>query len=433
MNTARKRSDRYKILTGNLCSNCERPAAYIKEKNKDGKVYYYCNPNQGGCGHMRLKPEEGAVEKTFDEPVEMSVFSWNGMVDTTLSPNDSIRYYKSFLQSGVLSMDPRTGFVKAWVGGIDFKNFQYDHVGSARRQVGSTFKPFVYATALREGMDPCMQLPDQTVCFDMPEGQDQWCPKSSNSGKMVTLQYGLANSMNNITAWLMKQYGPEAVTKLARDMGIKNNLDPVPSLCLGVADLTLKEMTGAFASFANKGVHIEPIIFTHIDDKNGNTIYSVIPETYEALDEVSAYRTIQLMKGVVDGAKNPSTGKISGTGVRLRHGWGDRKYYGNLKTPIAGKTGTTQNNSDGWFIGITPDLVTGVWVGAEDRSVRFDDTSLGQGANMALPIFGYYMNKVYEDESITISKGNFERPNGVDADLVCEEEIDSIEAEPDWQ
>jgi penicillin-binding protein 1A len=433
MNSARKRSDRYKILTGKMCGNCERPAAYIKEVKLDGRTYFECLEKKGGCSHQRLKPEEAEIEEIFDTPVEMQVFSWKGMVDTTFSPNDSIRYYKSFLQSGVLSMDPHTGYVKAWVGGVDFKNFQYDHVGTARRQVGSTFKPFVYATALREGMDPCMLLPNQPVCFDMPEGQEQWCPKGGPYGGVVTLKYALANSMNPITAWLMKQYGPEAVTKLARDMGIKNKLDPVPSLCLGVADLTLKEMTGAFAAFANKGVHIEPIIFTHIDDKNGNTIYSVIPETYEALDEVSAYRTLELLKAVVDGAKNPTTGKVSSTGGRLRQSWGEREHYGNLTTPIAGKTGTTQNNSDGWFIGITPDLVTGVWVGAEDRSVRFDDTSLGQGANMALPIFGYFMNKVYKDEEIRISKKDFERPEELESEPDCDEKQDQdVNTEPDW-
>ncbi len=218
----------------------------------------------------------------------------------------------------------------------------------------------------------------------------------------------------------MKQYGPAAVIKLARSMGVESPLDPVPSLCLGVADLTLEEMVGAFSTFANDGVYIHPIVFTRIEDKNGNTIFDMTPKTQEALDPRTSYIMLGMLKGVVDGAYNPSTGRTVGTGMRLRMGWGDRAKYGNIKYPTAGKTGTTQNNSDGWFIGITPDLVTGVWTGADDRSVRFSRTDLGQGANMALPIYGYYMNKVYADSTIDISKGDFEKPDGIgDIDLDC--------------
>jgi penicillin-binding protein 1A len=367
-------------------------------------------------------PDEAGIAKSFLTPVPMKVFSWHGEVDTLLSPDDSIRYYKSFLQSGLLSMDPHTGFVKAWVGGIDYKHFQYDHVATARRQVGSTFKPFVYATAIREGLQPCLELPNQKTCFPMPAGQPEWCPQNSDNayGGMVTLEYALANSMNTITAWLMKQYGPPAVITLARHMGVNSPLDPVPSLCLGVADLTLMEMTAAFSTFANDGVWIKPVVYTRIEDKNGNTILDVVPETEEALDPRTSYIMLDMLKGVVDGAFNPSTGRSSGTGMRLRMGWGNRAKYGNIKYPTAGKTGTTQNNSDGWFIGITPDLVTGVWTGAADRSVRFSRTDLGQGANMALPIYGYYMNKVYADSSITISRGDFERPADIgEVDLDC--------------
>jgi penicillin-binding protein 1A len=258
----------------------------------------------------------------------------------------------------------------------------------------------------------------------MPPGQPDWCPENSDAvyGGMVTLEYALANSMNTVTAWLMKQYGPQAVTVLARHMGVKSPLEAVPSLCLGVADLTLMEMTGAFASFANQGVYIEPILFTRIEDKNGNTIYDVTPSTYEALDEITAFKMLKILKGVTDGAYNPSTGKVVGTGLRLRTSWGNRQKYANIKFPTAGKTGTTQNNSDGWFIGITPDLVTGVWTGADDRSVRFSSTDKGQGANMALPIYGYYMNGVYADPSIDISTGDFEVPEGFDpATLNCRE------------
>ncbi len=417
LNTAMKRSVRYKVLTGKQCGNCERPAKYIETKQHEGRNHYHCRPDLGGCDTYWPVVKEDEIPKIFDTPTKMRVFTWKGERDTVMSPMDSIRYYKGFLQSGLLSMDPHTGFVKAWVGGIDFKHFQYDHVEQARRQVGSTFKPFVYATALREGMDLCREVPNQKVCFDMPPGQPDWCPENSDAvyGGMVTLEYALANSMNTVTAWLMKQYGPQAVTVLARHMGVKSPLEAVPSLCLGVADLTLMEMTGAFASFANQGVYIEPILVTRIEDKNGNTVFDVTPNTYEALDEITAYKMLKILKGVTDGAYNPSTGKVVGTGLRLRTSWGNRARYANIKFPTAGKTGTTQNNSDGWFIGITPDLVTGVWTGADDRSVRFASTDKGQGANMALPIYGYYMNKVYADSSITISTGDFEVPAGFDA------------------
>lgn len=421
MNSAKKRSVRYLVLTGKQCGNCERPAAYIRKVKYEGSPHFHCDPAKGGCdNHWPVRTAE-EIDTIFATPVPMTVFSWQGDRDTVLSPLDSIRYYKSFLQSGVLALDPHTGFVKAWVGGPDFKHFQYDHVGQARRQVGSTFKPFVYATAIREGMDPCTELPNQKVCFNMPPGQPDWCPENSDNsyGGMVTLKYALSNSVNTITAWLMKQYGPEAVTVLARHMGVKSPMDPVPSLCLGVADLTLLEITGAFSAFANEGVFIEPMVFTRIEDKNGNTIFDVTPRTFEALDQRTAYIMLQLMKGVVDGAYNHSTGKTTGTGMRLRMGWGNRAKYGNIKYPTAGKTGTTQNNSDGWFMGITPDLVTGVWTGADDRSVRFSTTDKGQGANMALPIYGYFMNKVYADTTIDISKGDFPKPLGLDVEVNC--------------
>ena len=422
MEAARKRSDRYRILTGKQCPNCQRPAAYIDKARHDGRMMFHCDPEKGGCDTWWAILDAKGIAKQFDTPVHMTVFTWHGERDTVMTPNDSIRYYKSFLQSGLLSMDPHTGFVKAWVGGIDYKYFQFDHVDRARRQVGATFKPFVYATAIREGMKPCMELPNQKTCFAKPAGQPDWCPQNSDNeyGGMVTLKYALANSMNTITAWIMKQYGPQAVITLARHMGVQSPMDPVPSLCLGVADLTLEEMVGAFSTFANDGVYIRPVVITRIEDKNGNTIFDMTPKTEEALDPRTSYIMLEMLKGVVDGAYNPSTGKTVGTGMRLRMGWGNRAKYGNIKYPTAGKTGTTQNNSDGWFIGITPDLVTGVWTGAEDRSVRFSRTDLGQGANMALPIYGYYMNKVYADSTISISKGDFAKPEGIgDLDMDC--------------
>jgi len=437
LNTAMKRSVRYKVITGAQCGNCERPARYIETVMHEGEKHFHCRPDLGGCDTYWPVVNEADIPKVFATPTKMRVFTWHGEVDTLMSPMDSIRYYKSFLQSGLLSMDPHTGFIKAWVGGIDFKHFQYDHVEQARRQVGSTFKPFVYATAIREGMEPCRELPNQKVCFDMPPGQPDWCPENSDAvyGGMVNVKYALANSMNTITAWLMKQYGPQAVTVLARHMGVKSPLEPVPSLCLGVADLTLMEITGAFSSFANQGVYIEPILFTRVEDKNGNTVYDVTPNTYEALDERTAYIMLDMLKGVCDGAYNQSTGKTVGTGMRLRMGWGNRAKYGNIKFPTAGKTGTTQNNSDGWFIGITPDLVTGVWTGADDRSVRFSSTDKGQGANMALPIYGYYMNKVYADPKSGISTGDFQRPEGdLGVEINCrnKDAVSGPETKPNW-
>ena len=368
-----------------------------------------CNPSEVEI--QRFKKD--SIWAIFNEPVRMKVFSYDGDIDTVMSPLDSIKYHKAYLRSGMVSLDPRTGFVKAWVGGISYKHFKFDHVMQGRNQVGSTFKPFVYATGIREGLSPCMKIPNVVTCFDIPN-QPRYCPKNSD-GKyegMVTLKEGLAKSLNNITAWVMKRFGPEAVTRLARDMGITSYLDPVPSLCLGVADINLLEITAANAVFANQGVHVQPIFIARIEDKNGNTLYEAIPETREALDERTSYLMLNMLKGVID----------FGTGNRLRRDL----PYGNIAYPIAGKTGTTQNNSDGWFIGITPDLVTGIWVGGEERSIRFSSTRLGQGANMALPIFGYYMNKVYRDPNIRISTENFERP-----DFDVEREIDCGEINKD--
>lgn len=358
-----------------------------------------------------------SIRSVFNTPVDMKVFSWDGPIDTTMSPMDSIRYYKGFMRSGLMSMDPNTGFVKAWVGGINYDHFRYDHVAQSKRQVGSTFKPFVYATAMRNGYSPCHEVSNIQWCIDQPDKPD-WCPENASDeyGGKLSLKYGLANSKNTITAWVMKQFGPEAVIKIARRLGIKSPLDTVPALGLGVADLSVREMTSAHASIVNKGVNIEPIIVTRIEDKHGNAIFRVRPETNEALDETTAYTMLNMMKGVVDGAYNRETGKRKGTGMRLR---GSRPYAG-ISHPVAGKTGTSQHNSDGWFMGSTPDLVTGVWVGAEDRAVRFYETRLGQGANTALPIWGYYMNRIYDDERLDISTDDFEKPEEeISVELDC--------------
>ncbi len=387
--------------------------------------------------YKRLKKRgisKDSIRKLFNTPKKMEVFSWNGPIDTTMSPMDSIHYYKSFLRTGMVSIEPSSGHVKTWVGGIDFEHFQYDHVSQGRRQVGSTFKPFVYATAIREGYHPCYKVSNVKHCIEIPD-QPDWCPENASReyGGELTLKYGLANSKNTITAWVMKQFGAEAVIKLARQLGIKSPMDTVPSLALGVADISVKEMTSAHASLVNKGVHIDPIIITRIEDKNGNSIYEVTPRTREALDERTSYIMLDMMKGVVDGAYNPTNGKRRGTGMRLR----GRRPYAGIQHPVAGKTGTSQNNADGWFIGSTPDLVTGVWVGAEDRSVRFGklQTRMGQGANTGLPIWGYFMNKVYEDPKLDISTEDFEKPKDeLDITIDCEKYLKEQEGQkgPDW-
>ncbi|NQX90568.1 MAG: transglycosylase domain-containing protein [Flavobacteriales bacterium] len=415
MNFSKKQSDRYKMLTGKLCPDCKRPAFYITSKSIDGVDHWHCDEGKGGCSHTWKKPTEEEIDKIFETPVPTKVYTFNGLKDTVMSPMDSIRYHKTFLHAGLLSVDPRSGHVKAWVGGVDFKQFQYDNVYQSRRQVGSTFKPFVYASALRLGMHPCEELPNQKICVDMPEGQPAWCPDNSDFeyGQMVTLKYALSNSMNTITAKLIKDYGTDIVRTTAKDMGIQTEIPNFPSIALGVAELSLYEMVAANSTFANKGVYIEPIFIQRIEDKNGNVIYEPDLNIRQGLDEVTAYQTIQMMKGVVDGAFNREEGKTSGTGVRLRMDLKSRKYDG-VKAPTAAKTGTTQNNTDGWFMALTPELVTGVWVGAADPAVRFSTTSKGQGANTALPIYGYYIKDVYSDNGLALSQEDFEAPEGYD-------------------
>ncbi len=348
-----------------------------------------------------------SINKAFNTPVRMRVFSWKGERDTTMTPMDSIRYYKFYLRAALMSIEPQTGFVRAYVGGINYKHFQYDQVTMGRRQVGSTFKPFVYTLAMQEGeFQPCTKVPNVQQTFELPSG-DIWEPKNSSDYKeneMVTLKEALANSINWVSAFLIKRYPPQAVITIARKMGITAPMDPVPAICLGTPDISVFEMTAAMSSYANKGVFIHPLIVTHIEDKNGNTIARFMSRSQEAMSEETAYTMLQLMKGVVE----------SGTGVRLRYKYG-------LNNPIAGKTGTTQNQSDGWFMGITPDLTTGVWVGGEDRSIRFRTISLGQGANMALPIWALYMQKLYGDKDLNLSTADFEPPaSGLRVEIDCD-------------
>ena len=356
------------------------------------------------------------IKTIFDRPVPMTVFSWKGPIDTVMSPMDSIRYYKWFLQASLISIESHTGHVKAYVGGLDYRFFKYDHVTQARRQVGSTFKPFLYSLAMQEGeYTPCTRIPNIQYNIKLEDG-NVWSPGNSGGhvGEEITLKYALAQSNNWISAYLMNQFGPNAVIAQARRMGVESPIDPVPAICLGVCDLKLIEMVGAMSTFANQGVYIKPMFITRIEGKNGNVIQRFSPEESEAMSELTAYKMVELMKGVVQ----------SGTGIRLRSTYG-------LSNPIAGKTGTTQKQSDGYFMGITPDLTTGVWVGAEDRSVHFRSTQLGQGSHTALPIWALYMKKVYADKSLNISKGDFTKPNipGVDLNFDCDryEKVEAIE------
>ena len=372
--------------------------------------------------YQQLK-EEGvpadSIKLIFNTPVKMRVFSWKGPLDTIMTPMDSIRYSKFFLQAGLVSMDPHTGHVLAYVGGIDYRYFQYDHVKLSKRQVGSTFKPFLYSLAMQEGeFTPCSKIANVQYSVDLPDGT-VWSPQNTSKkrrGEEVTLKWALANSNNWISAFLIKRYPPQSVIAMARKMGVTADLDPVPSLALGSSDISLYEMVGAFNTFANKGVYIKPIMVTRIEDKYGNVIETFVSSKQEAMSEETAYLMLDLMKGVVQ----------SGTGINLR-----LKY--KLENPIAGKTGTTQNQSDGWFMGITPDITTGVWVGAEDRSVHFRTLGLGAGAFTALPIWALYMQKVLADRSLHISKGDFEMPvQPLSVQLDCnkfEKEQESLEEE----
>ena len=361
------------------------------------------------------------IVQSFYKPVPMRVYSLRGDIDTVLTPYDSIRYYKSFLQTGFMAMEPQTGYVKAWVGGINYKHFKYDHVKVSKRQVGSTFKPFVYALAIQEGYSPCHQVPNVKTCIRTESGVD-WCPDNSdgpndkNIGKMITLKKALAMSINYETAWVMKQYGPRAVVNLAHRLGITADIPEVPSICLGTADISVYEMVAANSTFANKGTYIQPTFITRIEDKNGKVLEEFIPNSDEVFSEEKAYAMIQLMRGVVDG----------GTGSRLR-------FRHKLTNQIAGKTGTTQQNADGWFMGLTPELVAGVWVGGEDRSIHFNSMVEGQGASMALPIWGRFFSLIYADPKLKVSKGDFPRPEHLDPNLEmdCSKYDNAIIENPD--
>ena len=360
------------------------------------------------------------IKENFNKPVEMTVFSWKGEIDTTMTPIDSIKYYLRYFRSSFMAMDTESGKVKAYVGGPNYKYFMYDMVKEGKRQVGSTVKPFLYTLAMQNGLTPCTKVPYVSQQFIQPDGSI-YEPKDSDvdeemDGKMVTLKWGLANSKNRISAWVLKQYNPTAVVEVMKRLGIYSPIDPVNSMFLGVSDVTLYEMVGAFNTYANLGVYIKPYFVTRIEDRHGNVIANFQPERHEAIDEQTAYLMLNLLQGVID----------EGTGKRLRFSNLSRERvtqeYGNFSMPIAGKTGTTQNHSDGWFIGVTPKLSAGVWTGADLRSIHFKTITSGQGANMALPIWGYFYKKVLADESLGIKEEDmeFKKPLNFNIDLDCD-------------
>ena len=379
-----------------------------------------------------LKKDNEVIENSFFEPVDMTIFSWGGDIDTIMTPLDSMKYYKSFFRPGMMSMDPTNGHIKAWVGGMNYRHFQYDMVKKGKRQIGSTFKPFVYAAAIDQlKLSPCDTFPDSQFCIEKNKfgNIEQWCPKNSGDkyGRTRTLKNALANSVNTVTARLMDRIGPQTVVKLAKDLGIEQRILPVPSIALGTPDLSVYEMVAAYSTFANKGVYTQPVFVEKIEDKNGTTLFEHQPVTKDVLSEEAAYVTVNLLEGVT----------MAGSGTRLRTTGADEynRAYQNIVTgypyeftnPIAGKTGTTQNQSDGWFIGMVPNLVTGVWVGAEDRAIHFEDIAYGQGASMALPIWGVYMKSVYQDSTLMISNEAFDRPKKLTIELDCNKfVIDSI-------
>ncbi|WP_264535573.1 penicillin-binding protein 1A [Flavobacterium sp. N1736] len=367
-----------------------------------------------------MDKSEDDIIASFKVKTQMRIFTWKGERDTIMTPLDSIRYYKHFLQSGLMAMEPQTGNIKAWVGGINYKYFQYDHVGQGARQVGSTFKPFVYATAIEElNMSPCDSILDGP--FMIHKGRhhvtEDWEPRNSDNRYrgMVTLKQGLANSINTVSAKLIDRVGPEAVVELTHKLGVKTEIPVQPSIALGAVDITVEDMVAAYSTFANQGVYVKPQFLSRIENKSGEVIYEPIPESHDVLNKDIAFAVIKLLQGVTE----------TGSGARLRTqggGSGDNRWTGYpymFKNPIAGKTGTTQNQSDGWFMGMVPNLVTGVWVGCEDRSARFKSLTYGQGATAALPVWAYFMKLCYADPNLQVSKSEFERPANLSIKVDC--------------
>ena len=384
-----------------------------------------------------LKKPVREIIASFDKPTKMRIFSWtapNNEIDTILTPMDSMRYYKFFLRAGMMSMEPQTGFVKAWVGGFNYKHFQYDMVKQGKRQVGSTFKPFVYAAAIDQlQLSPCDTFPKAQITIPAFKygNMKPWAPKNSskNYAGFETLKSALANSRNTITARLMNEIGPQPVIDLAKNLGVEQRIPAVPSIALGTPDLSVYEMVAAYSTFANKGVYTNPVMVTHIEDKNGTLLYQFSPQTKDVLSEEVAYVAVNLMEGVTK----------FGSGQRLRHDFAKNQavykeiitgYPYQFDNPIAGKTGTTQNHSDGWFMGMVPNLVTGVWVGGEDRATHFKSITYGQGASMALPIWANFMKGCYAIEDLEISKEEFEKPEQLSIETECDTTLSDEEEMP---
>ena len=365
--------------------------------------------------------DSSAIYKAAKKPRPMTVFSYDGEIDTVFSALDSIRYYKHFLHTGFMSMDPRTGHIKAWVGGIDHQYFKYDHVRQGKRQPGSTFKPFVYGAAIENGYPPCYEVTDYAISWKLPDGTT-WSPPNADgtygSGEKMTIRQGMARSVNTITAYLMKEIGPRNVVDFAHRVGIESHLDPVPSLSLGVNDVSVYEMVGAYSTFANRGIYTKPYYISKIEDKNGNVIANFVPETRQAISEETAYLMVHMLKGGIE----ETGGTSRGLSMEVKK-----------DNEIGGKTGTTNNASDGWYMGITPNLVSGVWVGGDERSIHFRSWVLGQGAVTARPIWDNYMQKIYADEDLPYKKSTFSQPiGGINVELDCgeyklpENEADSV-------
>lgn len=390
------------------------------------------NSRRWKLGKLNNVPED-SIMASFHKKREMTVFTWdkNRRKDTVMTPMDSIYYYKSFLNVGMMSMNPQTGGIKAWVGGINFRHFKYDHVKQGQRQVGSAFKPFVYATAIEQlHYSPCKKFPN--TIYTIPKGRygipKDWSPHNAGHneyGGMVTLEEALAKSYNTIAVRLIDKTGPQPVIDLLGRLGIDTTeIPPVPAISLGTVDMSVYEMVAAYSTFGNAGVYIEPYFITRITDKNGTILYRHVPKTRDVMNAESAYVTVKLMEGVT--AHGTGT-RLRTTGANYRHDIVTGYPY-NFKNPIAGKTGTTQNQSDGWFMGMVPNLCTGVWVGGSNRSVHFGGIYYGQGATMALPIWGSYMEKLYADDSLNVSTGKFKRPENLSIDVDCDDsQTDSIQ------
>ncbi|MFK5877954.1 MAG: transglycosylase domain-containing protein [Flavobacteriaceae bacterium] len=402
---------------------------YDLEKEDEDRLMRQAMKRSNRWRRMKLHDKsEKEILASFKEKREMKVFSWKGDIDTIMTPLDSIRYYKHFLRAGLLSIEPQSGHVKAWVGGIDYKYFQFDAVKQQKRQVGSTFKPFVYATAINQlKLSPCDSFPNTPYTISKLKygSEEDWTPRNAGEeyGGMLTLKQALAKSVNVVTARMIDMALPKNVVRFAHRLGIESDIPEVPAIALGSVDLSLYEMLGAYSTFANKGLRVDQMMVLRIEDKNGTILEQFVPETEEVLSEESAYVILNLLEGVTR----------FGSGVRLRGKWGS--YPDNIATgypyeftnPIAGKTGTTQNQSDGWFMGMVPNLATGVWVGGEDRATHFEFITQGQGASMALPIWAIYYKKLYADTSLNVSLEEFDKPEELNIRLNCDGEEDEDE------